>query len=69
VKALSEQRIELMQLEWNATSEKAVGADRRPVADLLHGYGYGLFRPDQEGMLVPLADLNFGSDVFTLPRQ
>jgi FkbM family methyltransferase len=66
--ALAEHRIELMQLEWNAASESAVGADRRPVADFLHGYGYELFRPDQTGVLVPLADLNFGADVFALPQ-
>jgi FkbM family methyltransferase len=67
VKALREHRIELLQLEWNGTSESAVGADRRPVADLLYGYGYGLFRPDNSGVLIPTTHLGFGSDIFALP--
>ena len=34
-RALPEHRIGLIQLEWNAMSQLAPGADRRPVADLL----------------------------------
>ena len=67
--ALAEQRIQLIQLEWNGTSAKAVGADRRPVADLLAGHGYGLYRPDRSGALVPLRDLGFGADVFARPAE
>jgi FkbM family methyltransferase len=66
-RALSEHRIGLIQLEWNAASRVAVGADRRPVADLLAGHGYSLFRPDRQGALVPLTDSNFGPDVFARP--
>jgi FkbM family methyltransferase len=63
-RALSEHRIKLIQLEWNRASEEAVAADRRPVADLLATHGYSLFRPDDRGVLVALADPGFGPDVF-----
>jgi len=66
-RALSEHRIRLLQLEWNATSAKAVGADRGPVADLLARHGYSLYRPDRDGMLVPLTEPGFGPDVFARP--
>jgi FkbM family methyltransferase len=66
-RALSEHRIELIQLEWNRASEFAVGTDRRPVADILASHGYGLFRPDGDGVLVPLAEVSFGPDVFARP--
>jgi len=68
VRALSERRILLIQLEWNSTSLSAVGTDRRPLADLLSACGYGLYRPDGSGALVPLTDLNFGPDVFARPH-
>jgi FkbM family methyltransferase len=67
--ALTEHRIKLIQLEWNATSEAAVGTDRRPVADLLSKYGYRLYRPDLKGELLPVTDLSYGSDVFCLPEE
>ena len=66
-RALSERRIGLIQLEWNTASQAAVGTDRRPVADFLARHGYGLFRPDRDGTLVPLDDLAFGPDVFAHP--
>jgi len=68
LRALSEQRIQLIQLEWNSTSLGAMGVDRRPVADLLATHGYGLYRPDACGALVSLADLDFGPDVFDRPN-
>ncbi len=61
---LSEGRVRLIQLEWNQTSLKAVGTDRRPVADLLARYGYGLFRPDRSATLMPVHDVGFGPDIF-----
>lgn len=67
--ALTEHRIKLIQLEWNETSEAAVGTDRKPVADLLSMYGYRLYRPDPEGVLVPIADLSYGSDIFCRPGE
>jgi FkbM family methyltransferase len=66
-RALGERRIGLIQLEWNEASTAALGTDRRPVAQLLAGYGYLLYRPDQAGRLVPVADPGFGADVFARP--
>jgi len=66
-RALAERRISLIQLEWNATSERALGTDRRPVADLLAQHGYRLCRPDAAGRLVPISDTGFGVDVFACP--
>ena len=68
-RALSERRIGLIQLEWNAMSQLALGADRRPVADLLAQHGYRLFRPDPHGRLVPVTDPGFGADVFARPAK
>jgi FkbM family methyltransferase len=67
-RALSEQRLRLIQLEWNMASLRAVGADRRQIAGLLAEYGYDLYRPDRSGRLVPLTDLGFGADVFARPK-
>ena len=67
--ALSENRIGLIQLEWNATSQTAMGTDRQPVADLLKKHGYDLFRPDGTGMLCALSAVKFGRDVFAAPRN
>lgn len=66
-RALSERRIGLIQLEWNARSQLALGTDRRPVADLLAQHNYQLFRPDPAGRLVPVTDPGFGADVFACP--
>jgi FkbM family methyltransferase len=66
-RALAEHRIGLIQLEWNEKSAAAVGTGRRPIAELLAGYGYRLYRPDAAGVLVPVADARFGSDVFARP--
>jgi FkbM family methyltransferase len=65
--ALSERRIRLIQLEWNAMSESAVGADRQPVAKLLAEHGYSLCRPDSYGRLAPVTNHAFGADVFACP--
>lgn len=65
--ALAEQRIGLIQLEWNATSWTAVGTDRRPVAELLAKYHYEICRPQENGDLVAVSDMGFGSDVFARP--
>jgi FkbM family methyltransferase len=63
-RALAEHRIGLVQIEWNEMSTFAVGADRRPVAELLADYGYRLYRPDLTGRLVPVVNPRFGADVF-----
>jgi len=66
-RALSEHRIELIQLEWNTASLAAVGTDRSPIIDQLAGYGYALFRPNFDGVLLPITDEGFGADVFARP--
>jgi len=66
-KALSEHRIGLIQLEWNQTSLGVLGTDRRPLADYLAEHGYELYRPSRDGLLLPLAGVDFGSDVFARP--
>jgi FkbM family methyltransferase len=66
-RALAEHRIRVLQIEWNGTSREAIGSDRRPIANMLAEYGYILYRPDRDGILVPLTDLGFGSDVFAQP--
>jgi FkbM family methyltransferase len=68
-RALAEHRIRLIQLEWNSTSQAAVGTDRLPVAKLLAGHGYSLYRPDLRGVLVPIMDMSFGADVFARPDR
>ena len=67
-RALAEHRIGLIQLEWNYASLLAVGLDRRPIAELLAGYGYRLFRPDASGRLTPVPDPGYGADVFAIPE-
>jgi FkbM family methyltransferase len=66
-RALQEQRIGLLQLEWNSTSESAVNADRTSIVEFLRTYGYGLYRPDSTGTLVPITDYGYGHDVFAQP--
>ena len=66
-RALAEQRIGLIQLEWNAMSQFSQGIDRRPVAALLARYGYQLLRPDATGHLGPVTDPGFGPDIFARP--
>jgi FkbM family methyltransferase len=65
---LAEQRIKLIQLEWNESSEALLGETREPIVELLSGHGYELFRPDERGELVPLTDRGYGEDVFAGPR-
>ena len=42
VRALADHRIELIQIEWNEMSRVSLGADRRPIAELLADHGYRL---------------------------
>jgi FkbM family methyltransferase len=67
-RALAEHRIRLIQVEWNQASLSAAGQDRGPIAELLAGYGYRLFRPDAAGRLAPITDPGFGADVFAVPE-
>jgi FkbM family methyltransferase len=66
---LAEQRIKLMQLEWNESSVSLLEQDRTPIAELLESHGYELFRADERGELVPLSDFGFGEDVFARPSS
>ena len=68
-RALSEQRISLIQLEWNRACKVAGQSDRRPVAELLMRCGYELLRPNRAGDLLPISRLDFGADVFARPFQ
>jgi FkbM family methyltransferase len=52
--ALSEGRIEVLQLEWNGLSREVLGETRTPVARLLGDYGYQLCSPDPSGILRPV---------------
>jgi FkbM family methyltransferase len=64
---LAEQRIKLIQLEWNESSLSLLEQDRTPIAELLSSNGYELFRADERGDLAPLSDFGFGDDVFAKP--
>jgi FkbM family methyltransferase len=68
-RALSSHRIKLIQLEWNPYSEKLLGEDRTPVAELLRLHGYRLFRPTQDGGRIPVRPMEYGSDVFAYPER
>ena len=50
-RALAKARIGVLQLEWNAMSQRVLGESREPVARLLAGHGYRLLRPDRHGVL------------------
>lgn len=67
-RALAEKRVKVIQLEWNAASRTAVRTDRRPLAELLRQHGYGLYRPTLYGLLEPIENEKFGSDVFAVPE-
>jgi FkbM family methyltransferase len=63
--ALSEGRIKLLQLEWNDASASAVGHDRTNIAEMLFEFGYGLYRPDENGRLERVqSGSSYGPDVF-----
>ncbi|WKU07117.1 FkbM family methyltransferase [Micromonospora sp. HUAS LYJ1] len=49
LRALEDQRIGVLQVEWNARSFGVLGEDRGPVAAILGKYGYQLVRPDRLG--------------------
>ena len=67
--AIAAHRIDILQLEWNGMSRVSVGADRRPIADMLRGAGYSLMRPNASGSLTPCSVAGFGADVFALAPQ
>jgi FkbM family methyltransferase len=65
--ALAHGNVRLIQIEWNRSSETTVSSDRKPIADLLAQFGYGLYRPDGRGRLVAAGRYPpYGTDVFAL---
>lgn len=67
-RALQEQRLRCVQLEWNEQSLHLFGESRLPVQRLLQGNGYSLYRPDAFGVLRLLrGEVPLGSDVFAIP--
>jgi len=70
VRALAEHRIGVLQLEWNAMSQRVLGETRSPVADLLARHGYRLARPDRQGELRPaVASAASDRDMFAIPHR
>jgi FkbM family methyltransferase len=68
-RALADRRLRLIQLEWNNRSEALLGETREPVAELLHAYGYNLWKARPDGTLELADDLTFGSDLFARPAN
>jgi FkbM family methyltransferase len=71
-RALAEHRIRLLQLEWSAGEvQTTLSEDRDPVADILRGHGYVLYRPDRKrGDLHRIAGpVPTGADVFASPDE
>ncbi|HKY65491.1 MAG TPA: FkbM family methyltransferase [Acidimicrobiales bacterium] len=67
-RALGEQRIGVVQLEWNRMARERYGRDRGEVASVLEGAGYVLTRPDAEGRLHQIVP-DEGPDIFAVaPR-
>lgn len=65
--ALSSGRIRAMQIEWNSLSHQVLGESRKPISDLLQGFGFRFCRPDQEGVLRPSdPDSLDDSDIFAV---
>lgn len=65
-RALSEHRIDVLQVEWNAMSHDTLGESREPVAELLTAAGYILFRPTERGLeTISQSDAGgYGPDLF-----
>jgi hypothetical protein len=59
-------RIQFLQVEWSESSLALTGQDWVATARLLESFGYGLFRPDDDGKLSPIENYDFGPDVFAL---
>jgi FkbM family methyltransferase len=64
---LGDGRVDLIQLEWNTTSETALGEDRAPLAAILRCAGFELFQVKGRTLIGPfdaLAGPSTGGDVF-----
>jgi len=71
-RALSEHRIRLLQIEWDAgVASENLGESRQPLRELLERYDYRLYVDDQRGNLTPIPG-EVPSDVvnvFAAPAQ
>jgi FkbM family methyltransferase len=67
--ALAARRIQLIQLEWNESSQRTLGETRIPIVEMLRANGYNFYRSNRDGTLVPASDLDFGPDVFAQPTD
>lgn len=67
--SLAEGRIKVLQIEWNHMSKSMLDEGREPVAAILKLHKYDLFRPNDQGELVPIQDVSFGADVFAVLRE
>ncbi len=47
--ALAEGRLLVIQVEWNVLAEELFGERRSRLAEMLRGYGYEFYRPDEQG--------------------
>jgi len=65
--ALSQSRIDVLQIEWNDMSDRVFGESRAPAAKILSTYGYQFMRPNKQGVLQPSsATLIGGEDLFAV---
>jgi FkbM family methyltransferase len=70
-RALAEQRIELVQVEWSTDlTERTLGGTRHELAEIFSGAGYHAHRPDTSGVLHHVGDDPEPGrrDVFMAPR-
>jgi FkbM family methyltransferase len=66
--ALKEERIGILQLEWNSMARERFGRSRNDVATILQDTNYVLTRPDVQGRLRPTKP-DEGPDIFAVaPR-
>jgi FkbM family methyltransferase len=67
-RALGEERVGVLQLEWNSMARERFGRTRDEIASVLRDADYVLARPDDRGCLRPTAP-DEGPDVFAVaPR-
>jgi FkbM family methyltransferase len=67
-RALGEERVGILQLEWNSMARENYGRSRDEIARVLQDANYVLARPDNQGRLLPTVP-DEGGDVFAVaPR-
>jgi ABC-type Fe2+-enterobactin transport system substrate-binding protein len=65
---LKEQRVDVIQLEWNDQSQNVFGQSRAATAALLEENGYSLFNATPNG-LEPLEEGAVRKDIFAVSPQ